>query len=66
MPSVEVIEHARRANNVPTDWLYEWCANECGELVFYPSGAATEAAARGIPLVIVCSMKCARERRPKL
>lgn len=56
--SDEVIEHARTIKNVPDDWLYDWCANACGDFVFYPPGAQEAAQAQGTPFVLVCSNEC--------
>lgn len=65
MPSPEVIEHARGVKNIPADWAYAMCMNDCGEVVFYPETARAEAEVRG-PIVVVCSAKCAREKMDKL
>lgn len=56
--SEELIEHARKEQEVPADWEYAMCANECGEIVFVPPGVV------GV-VPTMCSMKCALEQLMK-
>lgn len=59
--SDEIVEHARLVKDVPASWNVDWCANSCGDFVFYPPGAQEAAEKQGTPFVIVCSAKCLTE-----
>jgi hypothetical protein len=50
----EEVERARQAKDVPADWLYTWCAAECGDFVFYPPTVSRA----DVPVKIVCSSDC--------
>lgn len=57
----EVIEEARVRVGVDPEWEVDWCANGCGQFVFYPPGAREAALDQGTPFVIICSSECLEE-----
>lgn len=58
LPPADVIDEARRRNDIPDDWPYAMCSNACGELVFYPPD--------GAGAIIVCTPACAKQLLAKI
>jgi len=59
--SDEAIEESRKRVGVPDDWDVDWCANACGDFVFYPPGAREAAEEQGTPFVVTCTSECLEE-----
>jgi hypothetical protein len=55
---------SRRRLNIPDDWVWYECANECGDIVWCAPGAIDDR--MSLPVKPTCSASCAFELMGKL
>lgn len=58
-PTAEFLAWSRSEHRIPDDWVWYWCENGCGEIVWCPPGLPSG-------VVKACSTRCVIEVTRKI